>query len=296
MQAYCVICAVEIIHTGLRGPQRNTCSPECKRARWQALNPPETRRKQRFCVVCHTSLTDRASTCAECRTQRALSRQVHIDQQRELRKIKAATKKTAVRKKRATASMLSRLRDCVVCGVDFLPDKYQGRRKTCSAACRQKRRNEQFKRHDEKRRPCVARDICCAICGVTFTHATSGAPVYCPDHRDYDKNRPPRRVSPAQSRRSTLKYRYQLTVEQYDEMLTRQLGMCAVAGCSETTFLHIDHDHACCPTNDGKTCGKCIRGILCAKCNKAAGLLRDSPAIIRGLADYLSKKEYSHGY
>lgn len=45
---------------------------------------------------------------------------------------------------------------------------------------------------------------------------------------------------------------------------------------------HIDHDHACCPTH--RTCGKCIRGILCRSCNHALGHLESSFGIERLLA------------
>lgn len=43
---------------------------------------------------------------------------------------------------------------------------------------------------------------------------------------------------------------------------------------------------ACCPDRN-QTCGKCLRGLLCGKCNRAAGLAKDSPEVLRGLADYL---------
>jgi hypothetical protein len=36
-----------------------------------------------------------------------------------------------------------------------------------------------------------------------------------------------------------------------------------------------DHDHACCPPSPttAKTCGKCIRGLLCFRCNTALGYI-----------------------
>lgn len=48
----------------------------------------------------------------------------------------------------------------------------------------------------------------------------------------------------------------------------------------------VDHDHACCP--GGRSCGQCVRGILCRKCNVAIGYLNDDPALAQALADYLN--------
>jgi hypothetical protein len=48
----------------------------------------------------------------------------------------------------------------------------------------------------------------------------------------------------------------------------------------------IDHDHRCCPTS-AKSCGQCVRGLLCGRCNAAAGLLKDSPDRAVSLARYL---------
>lgn len=48
---------------------------------------------------------------------------------------------------------------------------------------------------------------------------------------------------------------------------------------------HLDHDHSCCPPK--RACPKCVRGILCYRCNAALGLLRDSAEIIEGLRRYM---------
>jgi hypothetical protein len=38
--------------------------------------------------------------------------------------------------------------------------------------------------------------------------------------------------------------------------------------------LRVDHDHTCCPR--AHSCGTCVRGFLCGKCNSAIGMLGDS--------------------
>jgi len=76
---------------------------------------------------------------------------------------------------------------------------------------------------------------------------------------------------------------YKLTLAQLNEF---EASSCEVCGSREN--LHIDHDHSCCPGS--RTCGRCVRGLLCQGCNHAAGKLRDDPVRIRALADYLERR------
>lgn len=50
--------------------------------------------------------------------------------------------------------------------------------------------------------------------------------------------------------------------------------------------LAVDHDHMCCPA-DARSCGQCVRGLLCGRCNSAAGLLLDSVESARMMVKYL---------
>lgn len=61
-------------------------------------------------------------------------------------------------------------------------------------------------------------------------------------------------------RTSSLKHKWGLTPEQYDELLNKQNGKCAVCDKHHTEFksrLAVDHNHL---TNE-------IRGLLCQNCN-----------------------------
>lgn len=63
-----------------------------------------------------------------------------------------------------------------------------------------------------------------------------------------------------------------ITPEDYARMLEAQGGGCAICGATAEDNgrrLAIDHDHTCCPGD--RSCGKCVRGILCSTCNIAVG-------------------------
>lgn len=72
-----------------------------------------------------------------------------------------------------------------------------------------------------------------------------------------------------------------ITFEKFVEMRTAQQGKCAI--CQQEPAngrsLHVDHCHA-----TGR-----VRALLCGRCNRGIGKLRESPAILRQAADYLEK-------
>lgn len=74
-------------------------------------------------------------------------------------------------------------------------------------------------------------------------------------------------------RRDHIYTKYGVTPEWYEAKLAEQDGHCAL--CPQTIvngrkFLFIDHDHKCCD-NTKKTCGECVRGLLCYRCNTFLG-------------------------
>lgn len=71
---------------------------------------------------------------------------------------------------------------------------------------------------------------------------------------------------------------YGITLDHYNELLARQGGACAI--CHENKDvrnLAVDHCH-----ETGK-----VRGILCQRCNRALGLLRDDTSLMRSAIMYL---------
>jgi hypothetical protein len=66
--------------------------------------------------------------------------------------------------------------------------------------------------------------------------------------------------------------RYGITQKQYDWLLELQEHACAMCHepFVEDSVICVDHDHACCPV-EKRSCGKCIRGLLCMSCNTALG-------------------------
>jgi hypothetical protein len=104
-------------------------------------------------------------------------------------------------------------------------------------------------------------------------------------HREF-KRRNPR--SNERRRKEWLKYKYSITPEDYKSLLDKQNGVCAICyeACKTTKGLAVDHDHRCCPGD--KSCGKCIRGLLCSNCNGAIGMLQENISIFNRAIEYLS--------
>lgn len=95
---------------------------------------------------------------------------------------------------------------------------------------------------------------------------------------------------------------YGLSEEQFEQLLKDQDGRCAICQVvfSSKDAPAIDHDHSCCPPRghnakyssayQGRpmtTCGRCVRGLLCKKCNIGLGMFDDNSERLISAINYL---------
>jgi hypothetical protein len=74
--------------------------------------------------------------------------------------------------------------------------------------------------------------------------------------------------------------KYGLTDDEYQSMVSRQSGCCAICGNPEEgRQLAIDHDH-----RTGE-----VRELLCFRCNNGLGCFQDNPGLLSAAIDYLTK-------
>lgn len=73
---------------------------------------------------------------------------------------------------------------------------------------------------------------------------------------------------------------YGITSEEFDTLLSRQHGLCAICGGPPTVKRGwcVDHDH---------TSGK-VRGLLCTNCNIGLGNFKENPAALQSAVYYLT--------
>ena len=84
------------------------------------------------------------------------------------------------------------------------------------------------------------------------------------------------------SRRWKIKAAYGITLEQYDQMLESQGGVCAI--CATDTpggmgRFPVDHCHE----------SGVVRGLLCTLCNQGLGAFKDSPDLLLNAIAYLRR-------
>ncbi len=78
---------------------------------------------------------------------------------------------------------------------------------------------------------------------------------------------------------------HHISEEKYNEMLSLYEGKCYI--CKNKNATDIDHNHNCC--NGAKSCGKCIRGILCNNCNTALGVLEKNRQNLNFMLQYIDE-------
>ncbi len=80
-------------------------------------------------------------------------------------------------------------------------------------------------------------------------------------------------------------HKYSLPVERLRQMLFEG---CIYPGGDHADELHIDHDHKCCGKN--KSCGKCVRGILCGNHNRLVGMVEKALPHMDWIIEYRRTK------
>lgn len=112
------------------------------------------------------------------------------------------------------------------------------------------------------------------------------------------RNRAGRHADPEGRYWRRMRYCYGLTPEVFGSILESQGGGCAICGAPEPTVRRtdlsaarwaVDHDHSCCAGN--RSCGSCVRGILCHACNGALGGFHDDIGRLKAAVTYLQSYE-----
>lgn len=132
----------------------------------------------------------------------------------------------------------------------------------------------------------------CSLCGLRK------------EHKEFYSNKSTSDGCSSQCKHCMEKYsraakmrRYGLTKEQFNFLLERQDGRCAICQSifDEKNVPVIDHDHACCPAtvSNGDVlltrCGNCVRGLLCRSCNVGLGMFSDNVERLASAMLYLDQ-------
>jgi hypothetical protein len=121
----------------------------------------------------------------------------------------------------------------------------------------------------------------CTKCGLLKSFAAFNNDKRAKDGKAYQCKQCAK-LSPEKKREATLKHRYGITTNIYDELSTKQLHRCAlcstdVPGGTRTKFL-VDHNH-----ETGE-----VRGLLCYSCNNGLGMFQDSQKLLQRAIQYLN--------
>ena len=161
------------------------------------------------------------------------------------------------------------MKRCKHCGIekpldDFYVDRKarDGRRPDCKACNLAARRAK----YAENPRPYVDR---------VLKWQRENRDRYLERQRSY-RGTPAKKLS---NRKSHLKRKYGITIEEFDALLAAQGGGCAICGNPDAD--NVDHDHV-----TGK-----VRGILCFTCNVAIGLVSEDEERLVGALHYLARDD-----
>jgi hypothetical protein len=118
---------------------------------------------------------------------------------------------------------------------------------------------------------------------VSYIYKKTGKAILHPECKKCSTKRTVKygRKNPIKRRLATLKNRFGINIEQYEDILKKQKFRCAICNRHQDEFdrrLAIDHVH---------DSTKRIRGLLCSSCNQGIGNFHDNIKILKKAIGYL---------
>uniref|UniRef100_UPI00403FE523 endonuclease VII domain-containing protein n=1 Tax=Streptomyces sp. SS7 TaxID=3108485 RepID=UPI00403FE523 len=168
---------------------------------------------------------------------------------------------------------------CEDCGAIGVQTSVRGRPRKYCPKCAQERISARNKAAKSIR----GATFNCEECGTIGDQASRGRPrKYCPEcskklRHSSDRVNPSKAIYTAHIKRA-----YGITAREYEAMLERQGGRCAICAIpseSSKRRLAVDHCH-----RTGR-----VRGLLCGLCNTAIGKLKDDPVLLLKAVSYLER-------
>lgn len=164
-------------------------------------------------------------------------------------------------------------RECVWCGKPYAKANPEAGNKYCSDRCKQDgyaaaSGNKQTHRATAEKYPC-------ARCGHAFQPVARRKDQICTSCR---------KAYAGQINRHNMSTEWALRLinaTECENCRTRLFGV----GSRHSGV--VDHDHKCCP--GAASCGDCIRGIICAKCNFLAGYADEDPERYAAVLRYIAR-------
>lgn len=103
------------------------------------------------------------------------------------------------------------------------------------------------------------------------------------ENKEYARKSRRERYSPKKRLEKLLIEKYDLSLEDYDDLNQKQDGVCAICGTTKGSKkggrLVVDHCHQ----------SNVVRGLLCHSCNRGLGMFRDNPTLLKKALAYLEK-------
>ena len=124
---------------------------------------------------------------------------------------------------------------------------------------------------------CAGRDVRCSGCKASHK-AAKRLSLLVPEDKKHVKLTSDQMKANARDRHYLRNYG--ITLREYNNMLVKQNGVCAICEQSCTKELAVDHDH----------CTGKVRGLLCKNCNLGLGHFLDNTSYLNSAIKYLEAK------